>query len=141
MATRTGTGIPIVNLGVGEFLQYTLTFEAAAPNMAWTDDQEALVLSSNDFPAVTPLKWKLQSAAPQNGSVVITVPEKGGYTRTVPTGSLITYGLALTFLTSPGYTLKVDRCNGAGTIQNVSDFQYKMGQPSDEILEDLNIQL
>jgi hypothetical protein len=140
MATRTGTGKLLATLAPGEFLQYTLTVRGSRANMVWTDDQENQVLSSNDFPMLNQLKWQLQTTA-QNESVVISVPESATYTRTVPIGTLMSYGLSMTFLTATGYTLNVQRSNAGGPIETISSFDYTMGNPDDEVLEGLGVQV
>jgi hypothetical protein len=109
--------------------------------MVWTDDQETQVLSDQDFPALSPLKWELKTA-PQNGSIAVSVPEKATYSRTVPAGALMNYELALTFLTATEYTLKVERCDSGGNaVQTVSNFQYTMDNPDDAVLEGLGVQV
>lgn len=140
MAKRTGNGMLVATLGAAEFLQYTLTFNAAGPNMVWTDDQETQVLSDKNFPALSPLKWQLRTAT-QDGSVVISVPQNAGYSRTLPAGTLMNYQLTLTFLTSTSYTLIVQRCNTTGPVETVSDFQYTMDNPDDLVLEGLGVQV
>jgi hypothetical protein len=119
-ATRPNLASVTLDSATGESLEYTLKIQGARANFAWVDDEETTVLSHTDFGLEDQIVWQLKTAQ-QNGQVVVTVPQKAGYQRTLAPGTDTQYTLAVGFITATSYTLTVKRIppNAPATITDV----------------------
>ena len=118
----------------GEYLEYTITTKGSRVNFSWLDDTDTEILSHNDFAlGQDPVVWQLKTSVNGQGQVVLTVPQKGTYSRTVAINAAMAYGLVLAFVTAVDYRLTVNHMSSTGVLVEpaITDVNIKMTASTD----------